>query len=63
MLMINATRHLETGFGVFAPLPMTAWVRRSRHGHGKAPEARQKFKVGVENEHLDQILGRPAALC
>jgi hypothetical protein len=63
MLMINATRHHETSFGVFGPRPLSVRPRVGGACAGNPPAIRQKFKFGVGNEYLDQILGRPADLC
>jgi hypothetical protein len=63
MLMINATRHHETSFGVYGPGRITVMSRLSGKRRSNPPVTRQKFKIGVGNEYLDQILGRPADLC
>lgn len=64
-LMINAYRHLDARFGGLHRRPIS-WVAEllSRPGKGTAAAAtRRKFGQGVGNEHLDQIVGRSAALC
>jgi hypothetical protein len=61
--MINFTRYSGTGAGVCGPRSMTALSGPSRFGRDKNPSERQKLKIGVENEYLDQIMGRQADLC
>jgi hypothetical protein len=63
MLMISATRHHETSFGVYGPRPTSAMPRLGGKRRGNPPTSRQKFKIGAGNEYPDQILGRPAGLC
>jgi hypothetical protein len=62
MLLIHANRHFAASIGVSRVLPNMSGPYPRQLGKGRAPEARQKFIYGVGNEHLDQIIGRPAAL-
>jgi hypothetical protein len=61
--MIHFTRYSGTGLGVCGPRSMTAMLRPSCFGRGKNPAERQKINIGVENEYLDQVMGRQADLC
>jgi hypothetical protein len=63
MLNINATRHLDAGFGVYGI--SSSWIGERPDMAGKCllPAAENSIHDGVGDEHTGKIMGPSAALC
>ncbi|HVJ53624.1 MAG TPA: hypothetical protein VM689_14245 [Aliidongia sp.] len=65
MLFINAMRHLDPSFGVYelSPRAVGETLHTGMAGMASITKAGIQFSHGAENAHLDQDLGRAAAIC
>jgi hypothetical protein len=63
MQNIVAIRHLDPSFGVYGLLPRGAWENPGMFGKDSGIQTGIHIRQGVEDERVDQNLGRTTGLC